>query len=322
MTDLNDLFDVSAISAQTAAFNTRIEALLAETPSVHTLPPALVRTARAEGRGALPVGGPLEGSEWVDIPGAPGGPARVRVTEPAGPPTGVYLHIHGGGWAIGAPDQNDRSCQQMAAETGMRVVSVAYRLAPEHPWPAQKLDCMAAAHWVLEQSDLPMVIGGESAGAHLAVVTALGLRDAGLADRLRGLVLFYGCYDLRCTPSVRNWGDRYLVLSTPVINWFTDMLDPDGTARGGADLSPLLADLSGMPPAVFLVGTADPLLDDTLFMAQRWRAAGHDAALHVYPGGIHAFDAFPEELEIARASRQVACDFARDCLAGHATPAG
>ena len=316
MTDRSNPFDVTAITPETAAFNERIEAILAETPSVHTLPPQLVRDARAEGRGALPVGGPLEGSDWVDIPGAPGGPARVRITEPEGKPTGIYLHIHGGGWAIGAPDQHDRQCQQMAAESGLRVVSVAYRLAPEHPWPAQKLDCMAAAHWVMDQSDLPVVIGGESAGAHLALVTALGLRDDGFADRLRGLVLFYGCYDLRCTPSVRNWGDRYLILSTPVVNWFTDMLDPDGMAREGAELSPLLADISGMPPAVFLVGTLDPLLDDTLFMAQRWQAAGHDTELHVYPGGIHAFDVFPEELEIARTSRKGASDFARKCVGG------
>lgn len=306
-------FETDAISAETAAFNERLAAEMAERPSMHLFPPDVVRAAKAEGQGALPLGGPLEGSDWVDIPGAAGGPGQVRISDPDGDPVGIYLHIHGGGWTIGAADQNDDSCQFMARETGMRVVSVAYRLAPEHPWPAQKMDCMAAARWALEESDLPVVIGGESAGAHLSVVTALGLRDAGLLDRVRGLVLYYGVYDLRGTPSARNWGDQPLILSTPIMNWFFDFVDPDGLARERADLSPLLGDVSGLPPALFLVGTADPLLDDTLFMHQRWLAAGNAAELQVYPGGVHGFDAF-EELAIGRDSRARAAGFAEACL--------
>lgn len=314
--DLGDLFDPAAISDETAAFNARLEADLAVAPKIYDFPVEIVRASRAEGKGALPLGGPLDGSDWVEIAGAPGGPGRVRISEPEGEPVGIYLHIHGGGWSLGGPEQYDSSCQAMAREAGLRVVSVAYRLAPEHPWPAARMDCLAAARWVLDQSDLPVVIGGESAGAHLSLVTAIGLRDAGLAARIRGLVLFYGAYDLRGTPSVRNWGERYLVLSTPTIDWFLDFLDPDGTARHRADASPLMADLADLPPALFLVGTADPLLDDTLFIAQRWRAAGNRGTLKVYPGGIHGFDAFTEDLEIARDSRARAAAFAKDCVDG------
>jgi len=311
--DLASLFDPAAISEETAAFNHRLEAELATMPPMIQFPPAVVRAARAEGKGSLPLGGPLEGSEWRDIPGAPGGPAKVRISEPEGEPVGIYLHIHGGGWTVGAADQYDRICQTMAAATGMRVVSVAYRLAPEHPWPAQKMDCLAAARWVLGESELPVVIGGESAGAHLSVVTAIGLRDEGLGARIRGLVLFYGAYDMRMTPSVRNWGERNLILSTPIVAWFQNFVDPDGTARERADLSPLLADLDALPPALFIVGTADPLLDDTLFMAGRWQAASNATQLKVYPGGVHAFDAF-EELTIAREARAEAHAFAKACL--------
>ena len=311
--DLKSVFDPGAVSADTAAFNDRLEALLAEAPPMHQFPPQLVRDAKADGKGALPLGGPLEGSDWQDIPGAPGGPAKVRISEPEGAPKGIYLHIHGGGWTIGSADQYDSSCQQMARDTGMRVISIAYRLAPEHPWPAQKMDCMAGARWVLEHSDLPVVMGGESAGAHLAVVTALGLRDEGLIHRIKGLVLYYGVYDLRGTPSARNWGSRNMILSTPVMDWFFDFVDPDGQARERADLSVLLADVVGLPPALFLVGTEDPLLDDTLFMAQRWQAAGNKAELQVYPGGVHGFDAF-EDLEIGRESRALAVAFARDSI--------
>ena len=310
--DLSALFDPAAIDEETAAFNARLAAELAIAPKMTNFPPDIVRASRAEGKGALPLGGPLDGSHWFDIPGAPGGPARVRISEPEGEPTGIYLHIHGGGWTLGAPEQYDASCQSMARAAGVRVISVAYRLAPEHPWPAQKIDCLAGADWVISDSDLPVVIGGESAGAHLALVTALNLRDRGLANRLAGLVLFYGCYDLRGTPSAMNWGTREMVLSTPTIKWFLDFVDPDGQARHRPDLSPVLADLDGLPPAAFLVGTEDPLLDDTLFLAQRWRAAGNQGHLHIYPGGIHGFDAFTDDLTIARAARGVAEAFTRD----------
>lgn len=311
--DIARFLDPSAISAETAAFNAKLEATLAELPAMHTFPAPVVRQAKLEGKGALPLGGPLEGSDWHEIPGAPGGPGMVRITEPKGKPKGIYLHFHGGGWTIGSADQYDVSCQYVARETGMRVVSVAYRLAPEHPWPAQKMDCLAGARWALGESDLPVVIAGESAGAHLSVVTALSLRDEGLIDRVKGMVLFYGVYDLRGTPSVRNWGTRNMVLSTPTMEWFFDFVDPDRHARERPDLSPLLADLKGLPPALFIVGTEDPLLDDSIFMAGRWQAAGNRAELSIVPGGIHAFDAF-EELTVGRESRTQAVAFTMACL--------
>lgn len=302
MTDLKALFDPGAVDPETAAFTADLEAQLADAPRMYTFPPEVVRAARAEGKGALPLLGPAEGSDWVEIPGAPGGTGRVRVSEPPGPPKGIYLHIHGGGWSIGSADQYDIPNQALARDTGLRVVSAAYRLAPEHPWPAQRDDCMAAARWVLESSDLPVIVGGESAGGHLTSVVALALRDAGLSHRLRGLVMNYGVFDLRGTPSTLNWGERYLVLSTPTMQWFFDFVDPSGKARQGAGLSTLLADVRDMPPALFQVGTEDPLLDDTLFMAQRWQAAGNHTQLEVFPGGVHGFDMFPE-LAIARAAQ-------------------
>ncbi|MEM0988353.1 MAG: alpha/beta hydrolase [Pseudomonadota bacterium] len=313
ITDLSDLFDPGASSVETREFNARLEADLAERPAMNTLPPAVVRQARAEGKGALPLGGPLEGSHWQDIPGAEGGPGRVRISEPEGVPRGIYLHIHGGGWTIGSAQEYDKTNQAFAEATGMRVVSAAYRLAPEHPWPAQRLDTVAAARWVLETTDLPVIIGGESAGGHLAAVTSIKLRDAGLGDRVKGLLLNYGVFDVRGTPSALNWGPRVLVLSTPIMQWFYDFVDPDGSARHGPDLSPVLARLEGLPPALFQVGTEDPLLDDTLFMAARWQAAGNVTRLAVAPGGVHGFDMF-DELKIAHDAREKARAFVETCL--------
>ncbi len=312
--DLSRLFDPKAVDAEVAAFNERLEAELADLPRVYQVDPVLTRQARAEGRSALPVGGPLDSGRWQEIPGAGGRSARVRITEPDGPAKGVYLHIHGGGWTIGSPDQYDRQNGEIARACAVRVVSVQYRLAPEDPWPAQYDDCLAAANWVLEQNDLPVVIGGESAGAHLSAVTALALRTHAKARRICGTVLTYGVFDMRLTPSARNWGERYLILSTPIMDWFVDNVDPGAEHRGTPAMSPLLADLDGLPPALFQVGTADPLLDDTLFMATRWRAAGNAAHLHVYPGGIHGFDLF--DLAISQQCRTEVAEFIRRCVGG------
>jgi acetyl esterase/lipase len=199
------------------------------------------------------------------------------------------------------------------------VVSVEYRLAPEHPYPAGPDDCEAAALWLAENAQrefgaAPLAIGGESAGAHLSAVTLLRLRDKHGATPFAAANLVYGCYDLGFTPSVRNWGERNLVLSTPIIEWFTNHFVPDRARRASADASPLHANLAGLPPALFTVGTLDPLLDDTLFMAQRWLAAGNRAELAIYPGGVHGFNLFPMPLgEVALRRSE---SFLADALAG------
>jgi len=302
-----------AVSDETAAFNARLAQELAAMPQVHTIPPELTRKARAEGRGIFPAAGPLAGSHWQEIEGAPGGPGRVRISPAEGTACGTYLHIHGGGWTLGSPEQSDGHNQRIASAAGAEVVSAAYRLSPEHRWPGCLQDCVAAARWVLATRPGPLVIGGESAGAHLAALVALALGDAGAAGRLAGLVLNYGIYDLAMTPSMRNWGARYLILSTPVTEWFVaNLVGDDAAARVAA--SPLGADLGGLPPALFQVGTCDPLLDDSLFMAARWRAAGGNAELAIYPGGVHAFDMF--DLEIARRSTAHQDRFIRACFTG------
>lgn len=139
-----------------------------------------------------------------------------------------------------------------------------------------------------------LLIGGESAGAHLAVTTLLRLRDRHALTPFSAACLTYGAYDLAFTPSARRWGTRNLVLSTPILERFREWYAPPDLAD--PDVSPLQADLSRLPPAIFSVGTLDPLLDDTLFMSARWAAAGNVAELEVHPGGIHAFNAMPTPL--------------------------
>jgi acetyl esterase/lipase len=151
-----------------------------------------------------------------------------------------------------------------------------------------------------------LVIGGESAGANLSAVTLLRMRDRHDFNGFCAAVLTYGGFDLSMTPSARNWGDRPLILTTPLIEWFHEcyasrdkLTDPD--------VSPLYAELADMPTALFTIGTLDPLLDDSLFMYARWMAAGNQAELAVYPGGIHAFNAFP--LKAADRANQKIAEF-------------
>jgi acetyl esterase/lipase len=140
-----------------------------------------------------------------------------------------------------------------------------------------------------------MLIGGESAGANLAVTTLLRMRDRHGFGGFCGAVLNYGAYDLTLTPSARRWGERNLILTTKLIKWFHEQYAP-AEKCSDPDLSPLYADLAELPPALFTIGTLDPLIDDSMFMHMRWLAAGNRSQLAIYPGGIHAFNAFPIEL--------------------------
>jgi acetyl esterase/lipase len=297
---------------ETLAFNEQLYALLEGIPGVEAVPPEVTRRARYEGRSIFPAPIFLDEARWVDVPSRGGG-LRVRVFAPDAETRGVYLHIHGGGWTIGAPDLHDGDLSRVARETGLVVASPEYRLAPEHPYPAAPDDCEDVALWLLERGAAELgappalSIGGESAGAHLAAVTILRLRDRhGAPDAFRAANLVYGAYDLNGTPSRWLLADA-AVLTDAGMTWFTDNFLPEHPVgrRRDPDISPLYADLRGLPRALFTVGTADPLLDDTLFMAARWSVAGNDADLRVYADGVHGFNAFPIGIGIAANDAQL-----------------
>jgi acetyl esterase/lipase len=294
-----DPFAPESVDPETARFNESVEKALAQEPPFIEFEPARIRAAREEGKG---VWGPVEtvdAAEERSIPG-PAGDLAIRVLVPDDV-RGVYLHLHGGGWTLGAAHHSDVRNWAIARHSGLAVVSVNYRLAPEHPYPAAPDDCEAAARWLVERAQeefgsAQLWIGGESAGAHLSLVTLLRMRDRHGFDGFRGANLVYGAYDMAFTPSVRRWGERNLILSTPIVEWFRGHFAPDPACWSDPDVSPLHANLANLPPALISVGTLDPLLDDSLFLHARWRAAGNVSELAVYPGGIHGFDAFPTEL--------------------------
>ncbi len=260
----------------------------------------------------LPVAERVAASRSNEFGGAPSARAVDRTIEgPSGAirlrtftrerPAAVMFHIHGGAWMSGSPEMMDPLQEIIADACNVAIVSVDYRLAPEHPYPAGPDDCEAAACWLLEHAAAEfgsdrLLIGGESAGAHLAAVTLLRMRDRhDAADRFVGANLVFGAYDLSRTPSQRGVG----------VEPGTDILDGTGfpldlflpgmteEARRDPDVSPLYADLRDLPPALFCVGTADHLLDDSLFMAARWEVAGNRSELLVYPDTPHGCIALP-----------------------------
>jgi acetyl esterase/lipase len=295
------------VAAETKEFNAALATMLAEQPPLEEVddPPA-IRAAREEGKGAFPP--PVLLPEGVNrtIPGR-AGDIPVRVFRPD-QVRGVLLHLHGGGWTLGAADAQDEALWELAQSAGVAVVSVDYRLAPEHPYPAGPDDCEDAARWLIAEAAAEfgtdrLVIAGESAGAHLSAVTLLRLGDQ--ARAFCAAQLTFGVFDLTMTPSQRQGHDK-LLIPTPTMIWFYEKFLPGRGVeeRRDPDISPLYADLRGMPPARFVVGTEDPLLDDTLFMAARWRAAGNDAELDIVAEAVHGFVSFPVTVGKRELTRQ------------------
>ena len=301
-----DVFHDHAITPGTARVNDAMIALMTGLPEWWVMGAANFRAARQRGEGPFPAPVMSPRARVIIIPGT-GGDIALRVIS-APNPRGIYLHIHGGGWVLGGADMQDPMLERMADATGQAVVSVEYRLAPEHPYPAGPDDCESAAAWLIQNGKAEfgtdvLTIGGESAGGHLSAATILRMRDRYGYTGFRAANLVYGAFDLSLTPSQRQFGDTRLVLRTIDIQQFANAFLPTISDRRVPDISPLYDNLRGLCPALFTVGTKDALLDDTLFMHARWMAACNPAELAIWPGGAHGFTLFPNELATAAEAR-------------------
>lgn len=284
------LFRPDAITPEVRAFNAAFLARMAQMPS-------LTARDREESAPSPFPAAPKSPRARVRKIAAGGREVEVRVVPPAsGGPRGAYLHLHGGGLVFGSADQDDAMLERIANATGLAAVSVEYRLAPAHPYPAAWDDCETAALWLARsvQSEFggpALAIGGESAGATLAVPVLVRMRDKHDFTGFHAANLSYGNYDTSMTPS-QVWigANRYLI-GTEDIKQCSSAYAPDVSQRRNPDMSALYAELSRMPPALFSVGTLDPFLDDSLFVYARWIAAGNEAELAVYPGAPHGFNA-------------------------------
>jgi acetyl esterase len=240
------------------------------------------------------------------IPG-PGGEIPIRLYYPSGdPPFAVLVYFHGGGWVIGDLDTHHGVCHALAKTSGCLVVSVDYRLAPEHCHPAAVEDAYAATNWVAENSDAiqadpdRFAVGGDSAGGHLAAVVALMARDR-KGPRIDLQILIYPItnYDFN-TPSYIENKEGYM-LTRDLMKWFWRHYIKDEGEAYHPYVSPLQAEnLNDLPPALIITAEYDPLRDEGEAYGKRLQEAGVKVTLSRYPGMIHAFIRMSPRLEKAK----------------------
>jgi len=273
---------------------------------LNAAPIAQIRAKAAETYSILPP--PVIAPERLTVPSIHGGPDimvflyRPTTTHPDG---GAILHIHGGGMVMGSVEQMQAGPAALAAAAGVPVVSVEYRLAPEHPFPAPQEDCHSALSWLAAQADAfgfnanRIVVAGESAGGGLAAALTIMARDLG-GPAVAGQLLTYPMLDHRtgsetCPYNNPTTGEFIWTRASNRFGWAALQGDYKAADARRGWFSPSLAeDLSNLPPAYIATGSLDLFFDENLDYARRLVAAEVPVDLHSYAGAIHAFNAIPD----------------------------
>lgn len=252
-------------------------------------PEGLTVQQQREAREQLAAQTPLPGNVYAERVTAVTVPALLLAPENANDAR-VVLYLHGGGYALNSSNTNKDLAWRLGVACGARVLLPDYRLAPEHPFPAAVDDAVTAYRWLLAQGIAAEKIAlvGDSAGGGMVMATAVSLRDA--SDPLpAALVCISPWSDLALTgETVDTLADRDPILNRERLQWFVDRYLPDGDPRQPL-ASPLYADLSGLPPTLIQVGTAEVLLDDARMLAQAAQDAGVDTTLNVWDEMFHVW---------------------------------
>lgn len=219
-------------------------------------------------------------------------PMKLRQADGLAP---CLVFFHGGGWVIGGLDSHDVVCRKLADEGQLMVISVDYRLAPEHKFPAAVDDAITATKWIADNSKQLGVdasrlsVGGDSAGGNLAAVVAIAARD-GNGPVIAGQVLIYPAVDFAMTHASHREPETSVLLTHSVIKWFRDHYLNDAADVGDWRASPARAKtLVGLPPAYVLTAGADPLRDEGDEYASRLKEAGVVVTYRSFPGQFHGF---------------------------------
>lgn len=251
----------------------------------------------------------------------PGGEVALRIFTPKHGPSikPVLMYFHGGGWVIGGLDEYQGVCSQLAQQSGCVVVSVDYRLAPEHPFPAPVEDCYAALEWVADNAAglgvdaSRLAVCGDSAGGNLATVMALFSRE-NEGPKIAYQALLYpatAVEDGRFDSYLENAEGYFLTKRT--MKYFVDHYQPDLSDYRAAPLN--AEDLSGLPPALVIVAGYDPLRDEGKAYAQRMMQAGVPVVLTEYAGMIHGFFSMSAVLDASRQAVSQVATAVRSALA-------
>jgi acetyl esterase len=258
-----------------------------------------VEDARAAYREAVKAFGiaaePVEARTDLTIPG-PAGSIPVRVYTPRGSgPFPVLVYFHGGGWVIGDLDTCDGPCTVLCNRAHTVVVSVNYRLAPEHKFPAAVEDCYAAMRWatlngpLLNGDSERVAVGGDSAGATMAIVVSAMARDEGVTPPLFQLLIYPPADVNLDTASRRDNGNDYF-LTTKMMRWFFEHYLADPSQESDWRVSPLrIPDPTGLPPALVLTAEYDPLRDEGELLAAMLVRGGATVTTKCYLGQMHGF---------------------------------
>ena len=220
---------------------------------------------------------------------------------------GVILYLHGGAYALGSVNAHREFLARLTKVIGKRILAIDYRLAPEHPHPAALEDAVAAYRWLLEQGIAPaqIIIAGDSAGGGLTLAALLAVRDEG-QPLPAGAVCISPWVDLALAgDSMQEKADVELVLDRDSLAMFAALYAGDEPLTNPL-ISPLYADLAGLPPLLIQAGTDEILLDDATRFAQKAEAAGVEVKLSVWQGMFHVFHMFPFFAETAEAVAQIA----------------
>jgi acetyl esterase len=302
--------------------------LSAEAPPIATVPVDVMRGEAPSQMAALfrmgLVSTPVAAVEDRFIPG-PAGDLPVRVYTPEGlGPFPLVVFFHGGGWVLGDLDTHDPFCRALCSGTGCVVISVGYRLAPEHPFPTALDDALAATRWVGEHAaevggdPERIALAGDSAGGNLSAVTALRIRNEG-GPTLRGQLLIYAAvgYHTPPTPSYSENAEGYGLTRESAV-WFWGQYLADESQAANPHAAPLLApDLRGLPPALVITAEYDVLRDEGERYVERLRASGVPARLSRYDGVHHRFAEMIGILDQAGQAHDEMCAWLREVLAGH-----
>jgi len=267
----------------------------AERPPFHTLTPAQARAAYEAGSGVLDIPRPvLKRVEDFSIPARDGHALPARLYAPSHERLPVLLYFHGGGFTIGSLATHDVLCRQISHLAGCAVVSLDYRLAPEHQFPTAANDAWDALQWLaahgagLGLDARHLAVGGDSAGGTLAAMSAILARDAGITLALQ--LLFYpGCAAHQDTPSHRRFAQGF-VLEEADIRWFFNLYLRSPENREDWRFAPLQAPhVDDVAPAWLGLAECDPLVDEAVMYGDKLRAAGVPVELEIYRGVTHEF---------------------------------
>ena len=256
--------------------------------------PAEAREATARMRGLTSDGARMARVEELQVP-VPDASLPARLFVPEGAPAGLLVYLHGGGWVVGSLFEFDPLCRELAAATGCAVLAVQYRKAPEHPYPTPIDDAWSAFNWLAMRrkeifgAELPMVVGGDSAGGNLATVVAMRDKADG-APRLSAQVLLYPVTDTDFETASYLDPDKQALLPREAMQTYWSQYLPDESRRQEPEASPLRAqDLTGMPPSIILTAGYDVLCDEGEAYARRLQEAGVSVAHKRFENQVHAF---------------------------------